>query len=87
MIKNCFMYFVYVIRSVNDQVHTYIGYTNNLDRRISEHNSEDNISYTARHRPWEIVSYFAFTSEYKALDFEKFLKSGSGNVFVKRRLL
>jgi len=81
------MYFVYIIRSDNNQVQTYIGYTNNLDRRINEHNSEDNVSYTARYKPWQIVSYFAFADEAKALDFERFLKSGSGNIFLKKRVI
>jgi predicted GIY-YIG superfamily endonuclease len=44
------------------------------------------ISYTKSRLPVEIVSYFAFKDKYLAFNFEKYLKSGSGIAFSKKRL-
>ncbi|MDX2095626.1 MAG: GIY-YIG nuclease family protein, partial [Alphaproteobacteria bacterium] len=37
--------------------------------------------------PWELVWYCAFPDKYKALEFEKYLKSHSGRAFANKRLL
>jgi predicted GIY-YIG superfamily endonuclease len=42
--------------------------------------------YTKYRLPVELVSYSAFTNEYKAYEFEKYLKSGSGKAFAQKRL-
>ena len=36
----------------------YIGQTNDLDRRIEEHNEQEKNTFTAKYRPWEIVMSF-----------------------------
>ena len=36
--------------------------------------------------PVELVTYIAFTDKYKAYNFEKYLKQGSGRAFSKRHL-
>jgi predicted GIY-YIG superfamily endonuclease len=38
-------------------------------------------------KPWKLVWYCAFPDKYKALAFEKYLKSHSGRAFAKKRLL
>ena len=35
---------------------------------------------------FEIITYVAFTDKYKAYNFEKYLKMGSGRAFSKRHL-
>lgn len=79
------MYYVYLLRSLIDPSKTYIGYTTNLEQRIETHNSGGSI-YTESNRPWKLVTYIAFDSERKALEFEKYIKVGSGYAFAKRRL-
>lgn len=79
------MYYVYLIRSIKDPSKTYIGQTNNLAQRLEKHNSGASI-YTADHRPWQLVTYIAFSVQQKARDFEKYLKIGSGHTFAQRRL-
>jgi putative endonuclease len=78
------MYYVYLIRSINHPNQTYIGYSKNLKNRFACHNFGGSI-HTARYKPWELVVYFGFTNETKALEFEKYLKSQSGRVFAKKR--
>ncbi|MFC1842919.1 GIY-YIG nuclease family protein, partial [Candidatus Dependentiae bacterium] len=41
--------------------------------------------HTTRYRPWKLILCLAFADEERAMDFEKYLKSGSGNAFAKKR--
>lgn len=79
------MYFVYLLKSMKD-AHWYIGFTDNIERRLSSHNDGRNIS-TATRRPWELVYYEAYLNKFDALGRERFLKSGSGHRFLKKQLV
>jgi predicted GIY-YIG superfamily endonuclease len=78
------MYYVYLLESVNER-RRYIGQTDDLPRRLREHN-QGLSPYTAKYRPWNLVSYHAFAGKKQALDFERYLKSGSGRAFAQRHL-
>lgn len=78
------MYYVYLIKSVIDPQKNYIGYTRDLESRLEKHNNGGSV-YTSAYRPWKIVMYLSFVSESRAIEFEKYLKSGSGNAFAKKR--
>ncbi len=79
------MYYVYLLQSISNPDQKYVGYTANLKQRIQTHNSGHS-KYTAKYKPWEIVSYHAFAEKSKAQAFEKYLKSGSGQAFANKRL-
>jgi len=79
------MYYVYIIQSINNSEKIYIGYTQNIKERVQKHNHGGS-TYTKEHRPWKLVFYCALNSKYKALQFEKYLKSHSGRAFIKKRL-
>jgi putative endonuclease len=81
---NVFMYFVYLIRSIKQPSETYIGYTTDLKSRLSKHN-EGGSKHTLSCKPWELVTYIAFSKKSKALSFEAYLKNGSGHAFAKKR--
>jgi predicted GIY-YIG superfamily endonuclease len=51
-----------------------------------KHNKGENI-YTKPRRPVTLVTYLAFSDKYKAINFEKYLKSGSGKAFSQKRLI
>jgi putative endonuclease len=69
-------YFVYIVKCSDDSYYT--GITNNLDRRLAEHNSGINPEcYTATRRPVELVFAFEFKYVDKAIDFEKQVKGWS----------
>lgn len=80
------MYFVYIIRSINNPDQIYVGKTTNLKKRLSNHNS-GTTPHTEKYKPWELVVYLCFKDEMKAIAFEQYLKSGSGREFRDRRLL
>ncbi|MBX9830513.1 GIY-YIG nuclease family protein [Candidatus Babeliales bacterium] len=80
------MHYVYVLRSVGNPDKTYVGFTNSIDNRLHCHNDGKSI-YTAKYKPWILVGYVAFQEEFQAISFEKYLKSGSGKVFLKKHFL
>jgi putative endonuclease len=68
--------FVYIVECNDGSFYT--GVTNNLDRRIAEHNEGDNPkSYTYRRRPVKLVYYAEYTDPYYAISKEKQIKSWS----------
>ena len=79
------MKYVYILQSLANVEHFYTGITDDLDARLSKHNSGA-VTHTAKYRPWRVKSYVAFADGDRALAFEKYLKSGSGRAFAKARL-
>ena len=79
------MKYVYLIRSVSHPDQRYVGLTSDLQERLKAHN-EGRSPHTSKYRPWELVAYVAFAEETKALEFERYLKSGSGRAFANRHL-
>ena len=64
---------VYVLKTANPRDHFYIGLTSDVRAR-----------HTARYRPWHLHITIEFPDERRAIDFERYLKSGSGRAFAKR---
>jgi predicted GIY-YIG superfamily endonuclease len=79
------MHYVYLLRSVADPKQTYIGLTDDLRARMERHNAGAS-AHTSKFKPWEIMSYTAFRDRSKAAAYERYLKTGSGHAFAKRRL-
>jgi len=77
------MHYVYILESLGDTKHWYVGITNDLERRLREHNAGDSI-HTNKFKPWIIKNYTAFLDRKKAEAFEEYLKSNSGRAFTKR---
>ncbi len=75
------MYYVYILKSLKNNK-LYKAYTNDLRRRIREHNSGNSI-FTKNNGPWELIYYEAFISEKDAKREELFLKSGKGRERIK----
>lgn len=79
------MFYTYILKSSKSNLF-YYGYTEDLKRRLKEHNAGTS-RYTKAHTPWKLVWYCAFESKDKAKDFELYLKSGSGKAFTCKRLV
>ena len=79
------MKYVYILQSVGSVDRYYVGITDDLRSRLIKHNAGE-VSHTAKHVPWSLKTYIAFSDEARAFAFEKFLKSGSGRAFSKRHL-
>ncbi|HEY1097149.1 MAG TPA: GIY-YIG nuclease family protein [Alphaproteobacteria bacterium] len=79
------MKYVYILKSLLEKDHFYVGITDDLDVRLKAHNS-GKVSHTMKYRPWEIKTYVGFADEAQAFQFEKYLKTASGRAFSKKRL-
>ncbi|MFC1807435.1 GIY-YIG nuclease family protein [Candidatus Omnitrophota bacterium] len=79
------MYYVYIIQSQKDKSY-YTGLTKDIEARLQKHNSGE-VEYTAIKCPFKLVWYCCFENKLKALQFEKYLKSGSGFAFARKRLV
>jgi predicted GIY-YIG superfamily endonuclease len=75
---------VYLLRSNKHPGQRYIGVTGNLDQRVADHNS-GKAPHTRKYRPWSVVAAFWFRDQERALAFERYLKSGSGQAFANKR--
>ena len=78
------MKYVYILES-HDSDHFYVGITDDVPARLIKHNAGE-VPHTSKFRPWRLKTYVGFSDEKRALDFEKYLKSGSGRAFAKKHL-
>ena len=78
-------YYVYAIAS---QIHNYIyvGLTNNINRRVGQHNKGKERT-TRIYRPFELIYSENLPSRIAARQREKYLKSGSGKEFLKKPII
>ncbi len=75
------MFYVYILKSLKNHRH-YIGYTNNLERRMAEHNAGQS-KYTSLTRPFELIHQEIFQNKKDAMERELFLKTGQGRAWIK----
>jgi len=79
------MKYVSLLQSLSVPTQRYVGVTTNLDERLLAHNAGASL-HTSKYRPWRIVTYLCFQDDARAGEFERYLKSGSGQVFANKRL-
>jgi len=81
------MHYVYVLKSLKNNK-LYTGLTDNLKRRVYEHNlkSRKGNEWTKRNGPFKLVYYEAFCNKYDAIHDEKFFKSGYGREVLRQKL-
>lgn len=78
------MYYVYILESLKDKK-LYTGYTNDLRRRINEHNQGKSFA-TAPRKPFKLIYYEAYVCRDDAEKREYFFKTGWGRNYVGRVL-
>jgi predicted GIY-YIG superfamily endonuclease len=80
------MRYVYLLQSESSVDQRYVGgVTSDLKQRLARHNAGQS-PHTSKYVPWKLVTYIAFSHNQKAETFERYLKSGSGHAFAKKRL-
>jgi putative endonuclease len=76
------MYTVYIIQSRKDNSY-YIGYMEDIERRLSEHNCGLS-RYTSQKLPWDLVYTEMYLTKTEALKRELFLKRQKNKTFYQR---
>jgi putative endonuclease len=77
-------YYTYILKSKKDKK-LYTGFTNDLRKRLLQHNTGKS-TYTKGRGPFEIIYYEACLLEEKARSRELYLKTGMGKRYLKNRL-
>ncbi len=77
------MFYVYILESINFPDKFYVGYTQDLKKRLHDHNVGYSI-HTDKFRPWRVRTYIAVDSQEKAEKLEGYFKSHSGRIFQKK---
>ena len=78
------IYYIYVIKSKVDGKF-YTGYTDNLKRRIGDHNKKK-VNSTKFRTPFELIYFEGCLNQKDALHREKYLKTTYGKRYIKSRL-
>lgn len=78
------MWHVYVLLCSNGDY--YKGCTGDMERRLQQH-QQGKVNSTRDFLPVKLICYISFTDKSKAFAFEKYLKSGSGRAFLKKRFV
>lgn len=67
---------VYILRSLA-KARTYVGQTNNIDKRVAKH-QQGLVNSTRSYRPWQLVYKEEFESRAEAMRRETWYKSPAG---------
>lgn len=77
-------YYVYVLLSEKDN-QFYTGYTSDLKRRLSEHQS-GKVHSTKYRLPLKLIYFEGCLHQQDATRREKYLKSGNGKIYLRNRM-
>ena len=67
-------YYVYVLKNTNkSKLTTYVGYTNNLKKRLKLHNEGLGAKFT-RGRNWQIIYFEKYQTKKEAISREYYIK-------------
>lgn len=77
-------YYVYVLKSLNNDF-IYVGFTENLRRRLKEHNYKEELS-TKHYTPFELIHFEAYKNIKDAKRREGYFKTTKGRVTLKQIL-
>ena len=66
-------YFVYMLKSLGKDPVTYVGYTNDLKKRINLHNNNKGAKFT-RGRKWKLIFKEKLNSKKEAISREYYIK-------------
>ena len=78
------MFLTYILKSKIFSK-TYVGHTNNIEKRLIEHNNEKNV-FSKRYKPWVIIYKESFNSLEESVKREKYFKSAAGRRWIKKNL-
>ena len=78
------MFYIYILHSASSDIY-YIGQTDNIEIRMHAHNHSDRSTFTAKHRPWVLVSLFSCGEDRSiAMKLEGFIKRQKTRRFIEK---
>ncbi|GET30624.1 GIY-YIG nuclease family protein [Prolixibacter sp. SD074] len=77
------MFYVYILYSPSSDIY-YVGSTDDVERRLEEHNHLSENSFTSKHRPWDLkVAFDVSHSRTVALKIEKHIKRQKSRKYIE----
>lgn len=77
------IFYVYLITSkIKKKTISYVGYTNNLDKRLRLHNSNKGSKFT-KGKKWKLIYYEKYNSKIEAMKYEYSLKK---NYYLRNKI-
>ena len=80
-------YYVYLIKTINSKIcKSYVGYTNNISKRLEKHNTNKGAKSTKGFQ-WKLIYKKKFISKSKAMSYEYKLKKDrkTRNEIIKKK--
>ena len=80
-------YYVYLIKTINSKISkSYVGYTNNISKRLEKHNTSKGAKSTKGFK-WKLIYKKKFISKSKAMSYEYKLKKDrkTRNEIIKKK--
>jgi len=75
-------YYVYMLKSLDRKIVTYVGYTSDIKKRIKLHNLGKGAKFT-RGRKWKLIYKEKFNSKKEAISREYYIKK---NRFLRNKI-
>ena len=79
------MIVVYVLQSIKNGIH-YVGMTEDIERRLIEHNSGKS-KFTSAFIPWKLIYSELAPNREEGRKKEKYFKSAAGKKYVQKKIL
>jgi putative endonuclease len=76
-------YYLYILQSLALEKF-YVGFSTDPWRRLEEHNSKEQKTFTSKFRPWKLVAVFRCPGDQSnIMQMEKFIKRQKSKIFIK----
>jgi putative endonuclease len=79
------MFYIYILYSPKSDRY-YVGHTEDINRRLNEHNyPTEKTKYTSKFLPWQVEYIFPVSENRgEAIKIERFIKNQKSKVFIKK---
>ena len=78
------MFYLYILYSASSDKY-YIGYSEDTERRLFEHNNSERTTFTSKHRPWVMKKAIPLGSERSfAMQVEKTIKKAKSRIIIEK---
>jgi putative endonuclease len=82
-IENIEIFYLYILYSpFHDRYYT--GYTNDLQKRLEQHNGSEFFGYTSKFKPWIVKAVFTTPDRSSALKAEFFIKNQKTRAILEK---
>ena len=81
------MFYLYILYSSSSDKY-YVGYTEDAEKRLYEHNNSERTTYTSKHRPWILKKSMALGKNRGfAMKVEKAVKKTKSRLIIEKIVL